>query len=207
MQLNNYYWFFESALSKKFCDEVIRYGKMQQNVIGRVGEGPPPVNKKELKALKKTRDSSVAWLNETWIYRQITPFVHEANKLANWNFQIDFSEHCQFTKYTVDQHYSWHCDAQAEPFNKPGFPDEHGKIRKLSVTVSLSDPSDYTGGELEFNFNRPLVSKKQNLQKCIEIIPRGSLVVFPSFVYHRVCPVKQGTRYSLVNWNLGHPYN
>jgi PKHD-type hydroxylase len=70
----------------------------------------------------------------------------------------------------------------------------------------LSDPSDYKGGELEFNFNHPLKSKKDNIKKCTEILPRGSIVVFPSFVWHRVCPVEEGTRYSLVIWNLGHPF-
>ena len=48
--------------------------------------------------------------------------------------------------------------------------------------------------------------KKSNIKKCKEILPKGSLIVFPSFVWHRVCPVKRGTRYSLVIWNLGWPY-
>ena len=74
------------------------------------------------------------------------------------------------------------------------------------MTCSLSNPSEYTGGELEFNFNNPEKNKKQNIKKCTEILPRGSIVVFPSFVWHRVCPVFKGTRYSLVIWNLGYPY-
>ena len=48
--------------------------------------------------------------------------------------------------------------------------------------------------------------KKPNIRKCTEILPRGSLVVFPGFVWHRVCPVKKGERNSLVIWNLGWPY-
>jgi len=39
-----------------------------------------------------------------------------------------------------------------------------------------------------------------------EILPKGSIVVFPSFVWHRVQPVTKGTRYSLVVWNLGYPF-
>ena len=83
---------------------------------------------------------------------------------------------------------------------------EHGKIRKLSVTCSLTDPKKYKGGELEFNFNRPNQKKKYNIKKCIEILPKGSIVVFPSFVWHRVCPVTKGTRNSLVIWNIGWPF-
>ena len=44
------------------------------------------------------------------------------------------------------------------------------------------------------------------IKKCTDILPKGSLVVFPSFVWHRVCPVKKGSRYSLVIWNLGWPF-
>jgi len=89
--------------------------------------------------------------------------------------------------------------------NAPNDPS-HGKIRKLSVTVTLSDPKDYKGGELEFDFRNMDPDKKRNVKKCTEILPKGSLVVFPSFVWHRVCPVKSGERNSLVIWNLGWPF-
>ena len=77
---------------------------------------------------------------------------------------------------------------------------------KLSVTVTLSDPKDYKGGELEFDFRNMDPDKKPSILKCKEILPKGSLVVFPSFVWHRVCPVKSGERNSLVIWNLGYPF-
>ena len=77
------------------------------------------------------------------------------------------------------------------------------KIRKLSVTVSLTDPKEYKGGELEFDFRN---QDKSNIRTCTEILPKGSLVVFPSFVWHRVKPVTKGVRHSLVIWNLGYPF-
>jgi len=73
------------------------------------------------------------------------------------------------------------------------------------VTCSLSDPKDYKGGELEFDF-RNQYPNKSSVRKCVEIKPRGSIVVFPSHVWHRVKPVTKGTRYSLVIWNLGYPF-
>jgi PKHD-type hydroxylase len=145
-------------------------------------------------------------MDDPWIYREIHPYIQEANKAAGWNFEWDFSESCQFTKYSKNQYYGWHCDSWEVPYNTPNNLNLHNKIRKLSVTCSLSDPSEYSGGELEFNFNNPEMSKKQNIRKCKEILPRGSLVVFPSFVWHRVCPVKKGIRKSLVIWNLGYPF-
>ena len=52
--------------------------------------------------------------------------------------------------------------------------------------------------------------KENNLEYLIifKNINRPSLkfIFFPSFLMHRVTPVKQGTRYSLVSWFLGPPF-
>ena len=146
-------------------------------------------------------------MSDRWIYKEIQPYIHKANASADWNFQWDYSESCQFTKYEKGQFYDWHCDGWDRPYirDNPNLPD-HGKIRKLSVTVSLSDPKDYKGGELEFDFRNLDPDKPRKPVKCKEILPKGSLVVFPSFVWHRVCPVKKGERKSLVIWNLGWPF-
>jgi len=207
MNLLNHYWYFSNALTPRFCNEVLQYGKKHQEQLARTGGfEKEKLSKEEIKNIKKKRDSHIVWMNDKWIYKEILPYVIEANKNAGWNFDFDWSESCQFTKYSPGQYYGWHCDSWAVPYNKPNSLETHGKIRKLSVTCSLSHPSEYEGGELEFNFNNPGKSKKQNIKKCLEILPRGSIVVFPSFVWHRVCPVKQGTRYSLVVWNIGYPY-
>jgi len=44
------------------------------------------------------------------------------------------------------------------------------------------------------------------LKQAKEILSKGSIIVFPSFLWHRVKPVTKGTRYSLVVWNLGYPF-
>ena len=211
MNLQNYYYYFQSALTPRFCDELIKYGISQQEQLALTGGQTDNVNKgkpleeKDIIDLKKKRNSNIVWLNDKWIYKEIHPYVHEANKLAGWNFDWDFSESCQFTKYKLNQFYDWHADAWESVYDNPSNPDTHGKIRKLSVTCSLSAPEDYEGGELEFDF-RNTDPDKQSVRKCAEIKPRGSIVVFPSFVWHRVKPVTKGTRYSLVIWNLGYPY-
>ena len=93
-------------------------------------------------------------MNDRWIYKEIQPYVNMANVSAGWNFDWDWSESCQFTKYsgTKKQHYDWHCDSQENAYDRPNDPNTNGKIRKLSVTVSLVDGSEYEGGELEFDF-------------------------------------------------------
>jgi PKHD-type hydroxylase len=211
MNLQNYYYYFQSALTPRFCDELIKYGISQQEQLAltggqttKINEGKP-LDDKDIVDLKKKRDSNIVWLNDRWIYKEIQPFIHQANRLAGWNFDWSFSESCQFTKYKLNQFYDWHADAWENVYDNPSNPDTHGKIRKLSVTCSLSAPEDYEGGELEFDF-RNTDPDKPAIRKCAEIKPRGSIVVFPSFVWHRVRPVTKGTRYSLVIWNLGYPY-
>ena len=210
MNLQNYYYYFQSALTPRFCDELIKYGISQQEQLAltggqttKINEGKP-LDDKDIVDLKKKRDSNIAWLNDRWIYKEIQPFIHQANRLAGWNFDWDFSESCQFTKYKLNQFYDWHCDSWDSTYSNKDNPDTFGKIRKLSVTCSLSDPSEYEGGELEFQFrNQDDPTPKK---KCVEILPRGSICVFPSFVWHEVRPVTKGVRYSLVIWNLGYPF-
>ena len=200
MNLKNYYWYFEKALSTEFCDKVIKLGKSLQRKKALTGTA-----NKYTKEVQKIRKSNVAWLNEQWIYKEIQPFIQTANINAGWNFQWDFSESCQFTEYKKNQFYDWHCDSWDSPYNDPKNVSVHNKIRKLSVTCSLSNPEEYKGGGLEFDF-RNKSDGKINIVKCKEILPKGSIVVFPSHVWHRVAPVTKGTRYSLVIWNLGNPF-
>jgi len=209
MNLNNNYWYFESALTPKFCDEIIAYANSQKEVMARTGGyGNKKLNKEEVKNLQRKRKSDLVWLNDTWIYKELHPYVHEANRAAGWNFDWDRSESCQFTKYKLNQYYDWHCDSWDKPYDKPDTP-EHGKIRKLSMTCQLTDGSEYEGGELEFdfrNYDPHMREEAKHLKQAKEILSKGSIIVFPSFLWHRVKPVTKGTRYSLVVWNLGYPF-
>ena len=88
----------------------------------------------------------------------------------------------------------------------PGYTDNQNmwdKIRKLSMTVNLTDPKNYAGGNLKFDYGH---HHHKRFHVCKEIRPRGSIIVFPSYTYHCVTPVTRGTRYSLVLWSLGSPW-
>jgi PKHD-type hydroxylase len=70
----------------------------------------------------------------------------------------------------------------------------NSQIRKLSLTIQLSDPFSYNGGELHlFTGNEPTIIPKE----------QGKLISFPSYVLHEVTPVTKGERYSLVAWITG----
>ena len=210
MNISNYYWYFTSAIPPKICDDIIKYGLSKPESMARTGEyGDKKLTKDQVKNMKKKRNSDLVWLNDSWIYKELHPYIHKANKFAGWNFEWDRSESCQFTKYKHNQYYDWHCDSWDKPYNKKEGNPDNGKIRKLSMTCQLTDGSEYEGGELEFdfrNYDPHMREENKHLKQAKEILPKGSIIVFPSFVWHRVKPVTKGTRYSLVMWNLGYPF-
>jgi len=71
--------------------------------------------------------------------------------------------------------------------------------RKLAMTVQLSDSSDYDGGEFEIWAG----GDEQFVQLPRE---KGDIVVFPTFMMHRVKPITRGQRKCLVFWTGGRPF-
>jgi len=217
MNLENYYHYFRNALSAKLCDDIIKHCSSDLNfaLVGcepgvgdRIEDGNE--NQQGPKKVDEKRMSEVAFFDDRWIYKEIQPYVSIANRQSNWNFDWDWTEQMQFTKYALNQHYGWHCDSYYKAYSEDVPDGMKGKIRKLSAVVSLSDPEDYEGGDLEFdlrnNIDYEFSKNKDSKVLCEEIKQRGSIVVFPSFLWHRVKPVTKGTRYSLVMWNLGQPW-
>ena len=55
----------------------------------------------------------------------------------------------------------------------------------------------YEGGDLQFMLNQKIVSAPRE---------KGTIIVFPSFMMHRVTPITKGVRKSIVGWVAGPPY-
>ena len=96
-------------------------------------------------------------------------------------------ESVQVTRYDKNHFYGWHSDY--------GTSADKGLTRKLSMSIILSDPEEYSGGKLQFIDYQ---GKVQNVDKT-----RGTVVVFDSRTPHRVTPVLRGQRISLVAWMMG----
>jgi len=206
------YWYFSGALSDKVCDDIIKLGKSKKLELGITGtqsrllkkNSAKELSKKEIKDLKKTRDSNIVFMNEQWLYDLIMPYVFNANVSSGWNFETSWNESFQFTSYKKNQHYTWHQDSWNEVYKSENI-NFNNKMRKLSVICSLTDPKEYKGGDLQFWISDPNVKKPKPFV-CKEIKKRGSIIVFPSYVWHRVTPVTKGHRHSLVMWSLGPAY-
>ena len=80
--------------------------------------------------------------------------------------------------------YDWHMDIGPQPIHS---------MRKLSYSILLN-VGEYEGGELEFHIGPDAESPSQTL---------GSMILFPSYLIHRVRPITKGTRYAIVGWMHG----
>lgn len=140
------------------------------------------------------RSSIVKWIPQndqwSWLYDKMINMASIANT-ALWNFDLHTApEQIQFTEYHASQggHYGWHQDIG------PGMLS----LRKVSITVQLSGPEDYQGGDLQIwqGGDSPIDAPKG----------KGTVVIFPSYMMHRVTKVTSGVRRSLVLWVGGEHY-
>tara|TARA_Y100001951_G_C11194433_1_gene213418 strand:+ start:111 stop:743 length:633 start_codon:yes stop_codon:yes gene_type:complete len=124
-------------------------------------------------------------------------YLREANKIQ-FNYDLEYFQTVQFAEYKNGGFYDWHQDDIGI--------SKSNEIRKLSLTLALSNPDTFEGGELQFyNGGRPAedmgeISCKQVIN---DIKDQGTIVVFDSRDWHRVTPVTNGVRHSLVCWTLG----
>lgn len=262
----HYYWYFQSALTDKQCDDIMDLGLQgleanftehgEAGISAQAGGDRSKVNEagveRSVAAVDKDyqqlaaegvdqdnvfqRDSHVSWINDQWVYDLLHGYLQKANEDSDWNFDIDFSETIQFTKYAPNQFYGWHRDDAVEPY-KTYDPEKHGdvfrknekgeyilnnfgdkilsppytsyreydgKIRKLSISVNLTPDDTFKGGA--FKIDRGPHFAGERYWEAKELDTRGSIIIFPSFLYHQVTPVTEGVRYSIVMWNLGPPW-
>ncbi len=125
------------------------------------------------------------------------PLVIEANDQL-FHFDIDIvTDPIHYVIYptpTTPQtpdggHLGWHIDNGAHQVNK----------RKLAMTVQLSDPKDYDGGDFEIWFGgsaKPTVVPRE----------KGDVIIFPTVKMNRVSPITRGERRCLVFWTGGRPF-
>lgn len=141
---------------------------------------------------ERIRKTKIFWFvpnqNNAHIWQKLSNATAEVNRRF-FNFDIKgFFEPAQLGLYTAEDraHYTWHTDDGIKNDRVP---------RKLSVVLSLSDPSEFEGGELQ-------VKVGSDEPKTLEL-KKGRAWFFPSYVLHRVTPVTKGIRRSLVLWSGG----
>jgi len=175
----NFYSFWNNAFSKEECKKIINIA----------------INKGLIQATttekSNVRNSKISWLYAAdemkWVFRRVTDIALNLNERF---FKFDLfglNEGFQFTNYKAPSgKYGKHVDRSINIV-----------VRKLSISIQLTDPKEYKGGDLYLYDGEDgvLMNKTQ-----------GTLIMFPSYVLHEVMPVTKGERNSLVTWITGKPF-
>ena len=138
-------------------------------------------------AHRTRRSASIRWLDgdlDRGVIRRVRDVLRELNE-AYFHFDITGIEPLQLARYGIGDGYGDHIDLGPRDTSR----------RKLSVTIQLSDPLAYRGGDLVFRGVSPSGARA-----------RGTAIVFPSYLSHEVKPVTSGERYSLAAWAVGPPF-
>ena len=172
----NLYAFWNNAFSKEECQTIINIAKDKGLIKGKT------------KGESDVRDSKISWLYPIdkidWVFRRVTDITLNLNDRF---FKFDLfglNEGFQFTNYEAPSgKYGKHVDRAINM-----------SVRKLSISIQLTNPEEYEGGELKLydGEEETIMSKEQ-----------GTLIIFPSYVLHEVMPVTKGERNSLVTWVTG----
>ena len=170
------------------CKLIINAGRSCKPEQAKVGGG------KGGKHDTKKRVTTISWIPFKKMPEMYKVIENQISKVNLNHFMFDgirLTEPAQFTEYPKGGFYDWHMDLNA--FGQNG----EQPIRKISMTCLLSDPSEFTGGDLMFSD-----SGKQEPFK----LKQGQAMFFASFMQHKVAPVKKGIRRSLVMWFGGPPF-
>ena len=141
----------------------------------------------EDKKYDKYRSCMVHYPKDSSIISRVAKnYFHSLNNQF-WNYDLKNIFEFQLIKYDVGGNYHWHCDYGISP--------KRGMSRKLSMSIQLTPPEQYEGGELQV----------VDYANHTLMIPGdiGTVVVFDSKLAHKVWPVTWGQRISLVGWANG----
>jgi PKHD-type hydroxylase len=178
------YW--KNYFSKEECADIINRAMKISAVSSTLGE-------ESRLADPNIRKSSLRWLSEDnpdfqHLFKKFWELEVRMNR-DFFGFNVQSLPSLQFTEY--DSEYEGEYKSHQDIFWCSSKPTH----RKISMIVQLSDPSEYEGGRL--------VLERTTHSLPNDCIEQGTVIAFPSFIYHRLEPVTKGKRYSLVGWFEG----
>ena len=177
----------QPIFSPRQCQMVIDKGMSLKSEEAKVGMGQKPGGGND----PEKRITTISWIpfkDMPEMYKDIEKTMLQANN-NHFGFEgMQLTEPGQFTHYLTGGFYEWHTDNDVQGKHQP-------PVRKISMTLLLSDPSTFEGGELE------IMSKGKTAK-----LKQGQAIFFASWLQHRVKPVTKGERKSLVMWFGGPPF-
>ena len=190
------FYLFPRIVKPEICDEIVKDCLSKDLKPAKVfdtkpnsSRDDPSVRKTSVYFVSSDRNNKA---NEIAWY-----FLKEANKQM-FNYDLTYFQPIQFAEYKDGGFYDWHIDTY--------YQDEPNKTRKLSLSLILTDPDTFEGGEFQFfNGGKPVKENGDETGEQLrnDIKAQGSIIVFDSRDFHRVTPVTKGIRHSIVCWATG----
>ena len=185
---SNIWSYMVDVFSGEECDKIIEYGSVKYGDLcekGKVGN----LDDDDVQDYSDIRESEIVMIPNhdkevQWVFQKLSKAINTVNEQV-YEYDLRAIETLQYTTY----------DSSYNGFYRKHIDSRYGILsRKLSLSLQLSDPDDYEGGEVLLHLGKePHVANKL----------RGSITFFPSFVLHEVTPVTKGRRNSLVLWVVG----
>jgi PKHD-type hydroxylase len=168
-----------------------RYSSSELSTLRTLIKGLPDIGVGDQPADVITKTASVKCFNYFQAQHLLEKFhntVLDLNK-EYFGFNLFETSHYEVLNYnTYDEsnqgEYDWHKDGvKNRPFDI-----------KLTALLNLSE-GNYTGGKFELFLN--------GSKEIVEFGVPGTILVFPSWIVHRVTPVTQGQRITLTKFYTG----
>lgn len=166
---------FTGIFSAEECDCIIEFADRQPRHRGAMMYARPDVRRSLISWLKVSPDTE-------WLYAKVWSTFQAVNRWFEFEL-LGLVDELQYATYDTGDRFDWHLDTGGGQTS----------TRKISMSVQLTEDTSYAGGDLEFS-------------ACSDLDPRrrrGTIIVFPSFLSHRITPVTAGQRASLVAWAHG----
>ena len=182
----------DDLFSKKELEKINKYCKKLSLQNGQIGDGNIDNN---------IRQSKVALVganeDNDWLFALLNRAAENINN-DFYRFDLTGFDYFQYTEYRDrNDHYDFHVDMTYDSPNDNANLDGFYQNRKLSFSILLNDPKEFSGADFEFSDSGDpdhVVVAEQR---------KGRVIAFPSFVPHRVTPLMSGVRKSLVFWVTG----
>lgn len=155
---------------------------------------------KDMRSHRSCKKKTIPLRYEPWLTSMINHQCHEAN--LEWGFDLFWPRQAEVLEYGHEgDKYDWHTDTHLVS-NSWEDPHGHPNVRrKITCIWQLSDGDEYEGGDLELTDNFDGRNILENSKE--EMRMKGSVIAFPSFMLHRITPIKSGVRKSMVTWMNG----
>ena len=174
------YKIVQNFLTKEECDSILNF------TLENLKLKPAEIISKNTDGVDdNTRKSNVVFYP---YYKKFPILLEKISKLLKENiiikgFDLDYEySEFQFTEYKDGDYFAWHKDVYGDKITE--------QDRYCSVVIQLNN--EYEDGNLEVEVdNGKTISIEKNA---------GDIIIFLSNMLHRVTTVKNGNRYTLVNW-------